>query len=254
MLYEGMMAETTVLTGANGDRLGAYHARPLGPGPFPGVVVIHHGLGWDLWTREVCRKIAEQGYASIAPNLFSRFGDGDPEDVAARVRSEGGLDDEQSIADLEASLDFLRRQPNASGRLGVIGFCFGGRLAYLAACRIPGLSAVVDCWGGGVIPSEASPPSDKRRVAAIDLSENITAPICGMFGNEDWSPTAAEVDATEEVLKQLGKVYEFHRYDGATHAFFVSDRHYYRQEQAVDGWKKVFDFYARHLKPGLAVR
>jgi carboxymethylenebutenolidase len=247
MRYEGMLAETVALKGHNGDDLVGYYARPLGAGPFPSVVVIHHAPGWDLWTREVCRKIAEQGYAALSPNLYSRLGDGDPDDIAARTRAEGGVHDDQVIGDIEGAMRFLKAQPYASGRVGAIGFCSGGRQAYLAACRISELDAVVDCWGGGVIPGDASQLTDKRPVAAIDLSARISMPICGIFGNEDWSPTADEVDATEKVLKRLGKTYEFHRYDGASHAFFTTDRHFYRPEQAVDGWRKVFAFYEKYL-------
>src|SRR3990172_303857 len=123
----------------------------------------------------------------------------------------------------------------------------------LAACRREGVDAAVDCWGGGVIVDDPSQLNEFRPVAPIDLTERMTAPLLGLFGNDDRAPTPEQVDRTEEVLKRLGKTYEFHRYDGAGHAFFCWDRAAaYRAEQAVDGWNKVFAFYEKYLKAPVA--
>lgn len=246
-MYEGMLAETVTFRGDGGDDVSAYYARPLGAGPFPGVVVIHHMPGWDQWTREVVRKFAQNGYAAISHHLYSRLGPGSPDDVAARARAAGGVADAQVVGDVAGAAHFLRSQVYANGKVGVIGFCSGGRHTYLAACSLPNLDAAVDCWGGGVIVDDPAQLSEKRPVAPIDLTENLNCPLLGIFGNEDHSPTPDQVNRTEEVLKRLGKDYEFHRYDGAGHGFFAVDRPNYRQEQAVDGWKKVFAFYGKHL-------
>ena len=141
-MYEGMLAETVTLPGANGDLINAYYARPMGPGPFPGVVVIHHMPGWDEWYREATRKFAHHGYAALSPNLYYRAGHGTPEDVAAKVRAQGGVPDEQAVGDLIGSMRYLRSLPNNNGRVGVFGTCSGGRHAYLAACRSQGFDAV----------------------------------------------------------------------------------------------------------------
>jgi carboxymethylenebutenolidase len=132
--------------------------------------------------------------------------------------------------------------------VGVIGFCSGGRHTYLAACRLSGVDAAVDCWGGGVIVDDPTQLNDKRPVAPIDLTEKMTAPLLGIFGNDDRNPDADQVNRTEAELKKHGKTFEFHRYDGAGHGFFAVDRPGYRPEQAVDAWKKVFTFYERYLK------
>jgi carboxymethylenebutenolidase len=250
MAYEGMIAESVTIAGNNGEEIEAYYSRPLGAGPFPGVVVIHHMPGWDEWTREVTRKFAQHGYAAVAPHLFSRFGPGAPDDVAAKARAEGGVSDAQVIGDVAGAVKFLRAQPYANGRVGSIGFCSGGRQSYMVACSLD-LDAAVDCWGGGVIPADASQVSD-RRVSVIDLTPNLNCPLLGIFGNEDRNPDPEQVNKTEEVLKQNGKDYEFHRYDGAGHGFFAVDRPGYRSEQATDAWGKVWDFYARHLSMPVA--
>lgn len=247
MTYGGMTAETVLICGHNGDEIEAYFARPVGDGPFPGVVLIHHMPGWDEWSIEATRKLAHHGFATISPHLYHRVGPGSPDDLAAKARTAGGVADDQVMGDVEGAMKFLRDQPYSNGKVGVIGFCSGGRHTYLAACRLPGVDAAVDCWGGGVIVDDPTQLNDLRPVAPIDLTERMTAPLLGIFGNEDRSPTPEQVDRTEAELKRLGKRYEFHRYDGAGHGFFAVNRAGYRPEQATDAWQKVFDFFNQHL-------
>ena len=247
-MYEGMLAETVTIRGAQGDTINAYFARPLGPGPYPGIVVIHHMPGWDEWYREATRRFAHHGYAALSPNLYFREGHGTPEDVAAKVRGAGGVPDDQVMGDVEGALAYLRSLPYVSGKVGVFGTCSGGRHAFLAACRIPGgFDAIVDCWGGRVVASkdELTP---KQPVAPIDYTADLSCPLLGIFGNEDRNPAPEHVDRLEQELKKHGKTYEFHRYPGAGHGFFYYNRPAYRQEQAEDGWSHVFAFLGRHLQ------
>ena len=252
MGYEGLIGETIAIRGHNSDVLEAYTARPLGVSRVPGVVVIHHMPGWDEWTMEVTRKLAHHGCAAIAPHLFSRLGPGAWDDLAAAARAAGGMSDAQVVGDVAACVDLLRLQPNSNGKVGVIGFCSGGRHAYIMACKLD-IDAAVDCWGGRVIakPEELN---DRQPVAPIDMTPMMQCPLLGIFGNDDASPDQEQVNRTEAILREHGKQFEFHRYDGAGHGFFATDRPNYRQEQAVDGWKKVFAFYDQHLKVGTAER
>ncbi|MEZ4865509.1 MAG: dienelactone hydrolase family protein [Caldilineaceae bacterium] len=245
-MYEGMLAETVMMQGANGEMINAYFARPLGAGPFPSMVLVHHMPGWDEWYREATRKFAHHGYATLSPNLYFRAGHGTPEDVTAKVRAAGGVPDDQAVGDLAGAMHFLRAQPYSNGKVGIFGTCSGGRHAYLTACRTDGFDAVVDCWGGGVVmaPTDLTP---NRPVAPIDYTKDLNAPLLGLFGEDDRSPTPAQVAQHEEELKRLGKNYEFHMYPNAGHGFFYYDRPAYRQEQAVDGWKKIFAFLEEHL-------
>ena len=247
MTYESMLAETVAFTGHNADIGEAYYARPLGAGPWPGVVLIHHMPGWDEWIKEATRKLAYHGFATISPHLYFREGPGSPDDVGARVRAAGGVPDDQVVGDVAGAMAFLRAQPNANGKVGIIGFCSGGRHAYLCACRIDHVAAVVDCWGGNVIVDDKSQLNDKRPVAPIDLTENLRAPLLGLFGNDDQNPSPDQVNRTDAVLRRLGKNYEFHRYPDAGHAFFNTMRTAFRAEQAADGWAKIFTFLRRHL-------
>jgi len=245
-MYEGLKAETVTIQGAKGDKINAYFAQPLGKGPFPGMVLIHHAPGWDEWYREATRKFAHHGYAAISPNLYFRDGHGTPEDVGAKVRAAGGVPDDQVLGDVEGAIRYLRALPSSNGKVGCFGTCSGGRHTFLAACRLKGIDAAVECWGGNVVMKKED-LSPKRPVAPIDLTKDLSCPLLGLFGNDDKNPTPEQVNQHEAELKKDGKNYEFHRYDGAGHGFFYYDRAAYRQEQAVDGWKKIFAFLPKYL-------
>lgn len=245
-MYEGMLAETIMIHGASGDVINAYFARPLGAGPFPGMILIHHLPGWDEWYREATRKFAHHGYAAISPNLYFRDGHGTPEDVAAKVRGDGGVADDQAVGDVEGALRYLRSLPYINGKAGVFGTCSGGRQAFLAACRVQGFDAAVECWGGNVV----MPPENltaKQPVAPIDYTKDLSCPLLGLFGEEDQSPTPEQVAQHEQELKIHSKTFEFHMYPGAGHGFFYYHRPNYRQAQAVDGWQKIFTFLEKYL-------
>jgi carboxymethylenebutenolidase len=245
-MYEGLLAETVIMRGHNGDRIHAYMARPLGSGPFPGMVLLHHAPGWDEWYREATRRFAHHGYVTISPNLYDREGHGTPEDVGAKVRSAGGIPDDQVVGDAEGARQYIDALPYSTGKVGIFGTCSGGRQTFLVACRTTGFDAAIECWGGRVVMAKEE-LNPKQPVAPIDLTANLSCPLLGLFGNDDQAPTPAQVNQHEEELKKHGKNYEFHRYDGAGHGFFYYDRPAYRQEQAVDGWKKIWPFLEKNL-------
>ncbi|MYI82691.1 MAG: dienelactone hydrolase family protein, partial [Chloroflexi bacterium] len=219
---------------------------PLGEGPFPGVVLIHHLPGWDEFYRETTRRFAHHGYAAISPNLYHREGHGTPEDVAAMVRADGGVPDEQVVGDVVASARVLRGLPTSNGKVGLIGTCSGGRHTVLVASRSTEFDAAVDCWGGRVVMPEDE-LTEKLPVAPIDYTADLAAPLLGLFGADDQSPSPEQVAQHEEALREHGKEYEFHMYEGAGHGFFYWNRPAYRIDQAMDGWDKVWDFFGRHL-------
>lgn len=248
MSYPGLIAETVSFQGHNGDTGEAYYARPTGNAKVGGVVVVMHMPGWDEWIIETTRKIAHHGFAAISPHLYFREGTGSPDDLGARVRAAGGVADDQVVGDAKGAAAYLRAQPNSNGKVGIIGFCSGGRHAFLVSCKASEFDALVDCWGGNVIVDDPKLLNAKRPVAPIEFAANINCPILGLFGNDDENPTADQVNRTEAALKKLGKNYQFHRYEGAGHAFFNHSRaQAYRAEQAADGWKKVFAFFKQHL-------
>jgi carboxymethylenebutenolidase len=246
-MYDGFQAETTTIVGHNGDVIAAYLAKPLGAGPFPAVNVLHHMPGWDEPSKLICAKLALNGYIAVMPNLHHRVGPGTPDDQAAAVRAEGGNPDEQILGDLHGSMHVISLMTTWNGKQAVMGFCSGGRQTYLAAGRVPELDAAVDCWGGRVIAA-ADTLTERQPVAPIEYTKNINCPLMGIFGNDDAEPDPEQVNKTEATLKEYGKTYEFHRYDGAGHGFFAVDRPGYRPVQATDAWGKIFAFYEKYLK------
>ena len=243
--YEGMLAETVSFVGANGDIIGGYMARPLGSGPYPGVIVIHEAFGLVEHTKELVRKFAAHGYIALAPELFYREGPGDPNDLAAVIRRMGGLPDSQVIADLEGVVTTLRSVVTCNGKVGCIGHCSGGRHTLLFACNTRSLSAAVDCYGGRVITDELTPSQPR---AVIDMVANLSCPLLGLFGESDLNPSPEHVARLEAELKKHHKEYEFKSYPpDAGHGFFADYRPSYRPEAAVDGWQRIFNFFARYL-------
>ena len=142
MSYESMFAETIHLRGHQGDQIDAYLARPFGAGPYPGVVVIHHMPGWDGPHKEIARRFTHHGYVAIVPNLQFREGKATPEENSASIRAAGGMPDDRTMGDVQGAVDYLRALPYVSAKVGVIGYCSGGRQAYLAACTLRGIDSV----------------------------------------------------------------------------------------------------------------
>ena len=243
----GLRAEIATFTGGDGGPTHAYVARPTTDGPHPGIVAVHHMPGWDEYYQEFAERLARHGHIVIVPDLYCRYGHGSPDEVAAKVRADGGISDESVVGDCAAALGWLEDQPDYSGKAGVIGSCSGGRQALIAAASVPGFSAVVDLWGGGVVPAADAAPNPKQPKAAIDYTEQLNIPLLGIFGNDDTHPTPEQVDIHEAELKKHGKEYVFRRWDGAGHGFFYYHAPIYRPQQAMEAWEVVFSFLAEHL-------
>ncbi len=243
---ESLTATTVTLTAHGGDEIPAYLARPDGDARRGGVVVIHHMPGWDRATKETVRRFAELGYDAVSPNLHHREAPGAaPDDASAASRAAGGVPDERLVGDVGAAVDYLRALPTSNGRVGVIGYCSGGRQAVLVGCTLD-VDAAVDCYGAYVT---GTPPADVPIAITnlVDRLPDLRCPLLGLFGNDDSHPSPAQVDELEQLLRAHGKTYEFHRYDDAGHGFFSTDRPSYRVAAANDGWEQVADFFAQHL-------
>jgi carboxymethylenebutenolidase len=246
-MYEGMLAETVSMPGANGDPVVAYFARPLGTGSYPGLVLIHDLVGWDEWYRWAAREFAYHGFVTLAPNLYGREGQGPAEEIAADLQAAGGIADDQALGDIAGALHYLRALPYCNGKVGCFGTGSGGRYTVLAASRLERFDAAIDCWGGGVVMSrEKLGPNQPG--APIDHTKDLKCPLLGVFGDEGEAPTPAEVDQHEAELKRHRKVYEFYRYANVGHDFIDFERPSYRRVQAVDAWQKMFEFLDKYLR------
>jgi carboxymethylenebutenolidase len=232
-MSDAIIAETTTIAGHNGDELEAYFARPVDGEEQPSVVVIHHMPGYDRATKEIVRTFAVYGYAALMPNLFHRYAPGaKATDAAAAARDAGGVPDEQCLGDVQGAITRLRARSEANGKVGVIGYCSGGRQTFMVACTLD-VDAAVDCYGGR---------------ANIELGPNLRCPLLGLFGEEDQSPSPDDVAAMAKVLENRDKTFDFHTYEGAGHAFFSVDRPSYRVDAAKDGWKQIWNFFGEHLQ------
>jgi carboxymethylenebutenolidase len=245
-MKEALSADTIGIAGHGGDKIEAYAAQPHVSRSFGGVVIIHHMPGYDSGTKEITRRFAAHGYAALMPNLYYRDAPGaSPDDAAAAVRAKGGVPDERLVGDVRGAAEYLRGLDGSNGKVGVIGYCSGGRQSFLAACSID-LDAAVDCYGAFIVNN---PPQGMQLKARpiIDLAKDLSCPLLGLFGAEDKYPSPAETAELATVLDGLGKAHEFHTYDDAGHAFFSVDRPAYRVEAANDGWRRIWDFYGRYL-------
>src|SRR6266511_5751070 len=142
--HQGVVAEVTTYTAGRGDLIHAYVARPEGNGPLPGIVLIHHMPGWDEIYQEFARRLANHGYSVICPDLYCRAGHGTPDDVAAAVRADGGVSDDQVLADCTAAMRWLKSLPTSNGKVGIMGTCSGGRHTVMVIGRTDGFDAAVD--------------------------------------------------------------------------------------------------------------
>jgi carboxymethylenebutenolidase len=245
-MSDSMTTETIRIKGHGDDEIEAYVAHPSDDRNRGGVVVIHHMPGYDRGTKEIARRFAELGYDAIVPNLYHREAPGAaPDDAAATARAGGGVPDDRLVGDVGAAAEYLRSLSSSQGKVGVIGYCSGGRQSVLAACNLD-LDAAVDCYGAFVT---GTPPPDFPIPITnlVDQLPHLRAPLLGLFGNDDKFPSPEQVDELDEILTREGKPHEFHRYDGAGHAFFSTDRPAYRVEAANDGWERIETFFANHL-------
>ncbi len=241
-----LTAQTVTIAGSDADVVEAYLARPAGTAPRGGVVVIHHMSGCDRATKEIVRRFAELGYDAICPNLYSREAPGAaPDDAAAVARANGGVPDARLVGDVAGAAAHLRSLETSNGKVGVIGYCSGGRQAVLAACNVD-LDAAVDCYGAfvtGTVPEDFP----VKVTNLVDQLPKLRCPLLGLFGEQDKTPSPEHIAELSQLLDDLGKPFEEHTYPDAGHGFFAVDRPSYRVEAANDGWEQIRAFYAQHL-------
>ncbi len=218
---------------------------PAGEGPFPGVVVAQHlpiahaGLEKDPFTIDVGERLASAGYACVIPFVFHWW---PPDEDIAVKRAE--FRDDWTVADMAAAYDVLAGLAKVDGeRIGIVGHCWGGRVAWLAACHNPGYKAAAVFYGGRIkvaMGPNAAPP--------IELAGRIPCPVLGIFGNDDENPSPADVDDLDAALSAAGVAHDFHGYDGAGHGFQdFGDATRYRKAAAADAWDKLLAFFAAEL-------
>ena len=231
------------------DTIKGYLAQPSQPGRNPGIVVIHEAFGLVEHIRDLARRFANIGYNALAPDLYTRSGSPDPNNMEAVFPVMFGLPDAQAVDDLEAAAAHLRGLPGATGKIGAIGFCSGGRQTLLFACSSDKVDAAVDCWGGFIhraTPDAETTPA--RPMPILNMVDRLHCPLFAVFGEEDQNPTVAQSEELRSRAQRAGKDVTIKVYENAGHAFLADYRPSYREGPAAELWADAVAFFNKHLK------
>jgi carboxymethylenebutenolidase len=222
--------------------LPGYFAKPQGTGPFPIVIVNEEVFGVHDYIKDICRRLAKAGYAAIAPEIYARVGDlsklSDMKDIFAIV---GKAPDATVMSDLDHSVSYAVAHGGDPGRVGVTGFCRGGRNVWLYAAHNPKLKAAVAWYGpitGGV--SEIQPKT------ALDAAGDINCPLLGLYGGKDTGIRVEDVQAAAAKARAAGKTVEIVVYPDSPHGFHADYRPSYHAEDAADGWKRMLAWFKQY--------
>jgi carboxymethylenebutenolidase len=231
------------------DTIKGYLAQPNQPGRYPGIVVIHEAFGLVEHIRDIARRFANIGYNALAPDLYHRAGSPDPNNMESVFPVMFGLPDTQAVGDLEAAAEHLRGLPGATGKIGAIGFCSGGRQTLLFACSSNKVDAAVDCWGGFI--HRATPDAETtsaRPTPILNMVDRLHCPLFAVFGEEDQNPTVAQSEELRSRAQRAGKDVTVKVYKNAGHAFLADYRPSYREGPAAELWRDAVEFFDKHLK------
>jgi len=231
----GLVAGEVKIPVKGGD-MPAYTARPAGAGPFPTILVVQEIFGVHEYIRDVCRRLAHMGYLAIAPELFARQGDPSKiksvQDIISGIVAK--VPDEQVLSDLDACAAWAPKNGGDPARLGITGFCWGGRITWLYAARNPKIKAAVAWYGR--LDGEINERTPKH---PLDAVEEIKVPVLGLYAGQDQNIPVSDVEQMGSLLAKGGSRSSFHIYPDAPHAFHADYRPTYRKDAAEDGWKRL---------------
>jgi carboxymethylenebutenolidase len=224
-------------------------ARPKGAaGKLPAVIVIQEAFGLNAHIKGVADRLAGEGYHAVAPNLYWREGGkivsyaelGDAIGLMTR------LTDDQVVQDLKALVATLKADPAVRGdRIGITGFCMGGRVSYLAACEIPEIRASVPFYGGGIAGQQMAPGA----TAPAERTAKMKAAILLHYGEKDAFIPPTAIEGARQALEREKKTFEIHVYPGAEHGFYCDERPSYHPQAAKLAWERTLGFFEKQLKP-----
>ena len=239
------LVDGEVLIETKSGSIPAYVATPDKGHAFPMILVVQEIFGVHEHIKDVCRRFAKIGYCAAAPELYYRQGDAsklsDNKEIFANIVSK--VSDEQVMSDLDATVAYARRMGMAhNDKLGITGFCWGGRITWLYTAHNPKVKAGVAWYGRVVGDKNAMNPSHP-----IDVVARINAPVLGLYGGADAGIPNDSVDKMRAALKAAGKKSEIHTYPDTPHAFHADYRPSYRKDQAADGWKRATEWFKKNL-------
>jgi len=232
-----------VMIPAAGGQMPAYRAMPASGGPFPVVLVAIEVFGVHEYIKDTCRRLAQLGFMAIAGDLFARQGDASKlADVQGAVALARSVPDEQVMGDLDACVAWAKASGKGdTGKLGITGFCNGGRIVWLYAAHNPQLKAGV-AWYGPL----AANPSPQWPKKVLELVGQLKAPVLGLYGEADQGIPLSDVEKMRAALKEAHKPGMLITYPGAPHGFHADYRPSYRPEAADDGWKRMQAWFYGH--------
>lgn len=239
----GLMAGEVKIP-VNTGEIPAYRAMPAGGGPFAVILVVQEIFGVHEYIKDVCRRFAKLGYFAVAPELYSRQGDvsklSDIQQILSDVVSK--VPDAQVMSDLDASVAWAEKSGKGNvAKLGITGFCWGGRIVWLYAAHRNKLKAGVAWYGSLAGQSNKIKPKNP-----IDLAALLKAPVLGLYGGADQGIPLETIENMRKVLKAAGSKSEIVVYPDTPHGFHADYRPSYRKAQAEDGWKKLQDWFKIH--------
>ena len=222
--------------------LPAYFARPTGAGPFPTVLVIEEIFGVQEYIKDVCRRLAKVGYMAVATELYARNGDlSKASDMAQIGTIIAAAPTATTFTDLDSSVIWAAANKGSADRLGVTGFCRGGRLTWLYASHNPKLKAAV-AWYGPIMGTL----SDIQPIGPIDIADKLDCPLLGLYGAKDSSIKVDDVKAVEAKAVAAGKTVEIVVYPDAGHGFHADYRPSYVAADAADGWNRLQAWFKKY--------
>jgi carboxymethylenebutenolidase len=235
-------SQINVRTGS--ENMPCHLARPATGGPYPALVVVMEAFGLNTHIKSITDRFAAEGFVAIAPNLYFRqdnnvVGYGD---LPGAFRLMGSVKDDQVVADMSAAIDHLKGLKEVKPNFGTTGFCMGGRVSFLTACRDARVKATAPFYGGGMVTSRD--PNTKPPIAYV---EGLKAPVLAFFGGKDAFIPITEVDKFRDALKAAGKQQEVVLYQDADHGFMCDDRPSYHPTAAKEAWTKTIAFFKTHL-------
>ncbi len=246
----GLQGESLTFSGSGGQAINGYLASPAGTEPCAGMIVIHEAMGLNEHIRDICNRLAQLGYCALGVDLYTREGGPPPPgDGPALMKRLFSMSDATVRGDLEGAADHLRGLSRASGRVGCIGFCMGGRYTLLMAVSSDRLDAAVDCWGGFIdraTPEDRSTP--ERPTPPLELAGQLHCPLLAAVGDEDQNPSPEMGAELRERASGSGQEVQVDVYEGAGHAFLADYRPTYRPEPAARLWGQIVPFLRRHLQ------
>ena len=219
-------------------------ARPVTGGPYPALVVVMEAFGLNDHIRSITDRFAAEGFVAISPNLYFRTDNNvvGYNDLPGAFRLMGSIKDDQVVADMGAAIEHLKSLKEVKPNFGTTGFCMGGRVAFMTACRNSNVKATVPFYGGGMVSSrqpDVKPP--------IEYVAGLKAPVLAFFGGKDAFIPLAEVDKFRDALKAAHKEPEVVLYADADHGFMCDDRPSHHPTHAKEAWTKTIAFFKQHL-------